>query len=144
MYILLVVLLAILVIMQVFQPFFLLRLKIRENSMKTLAQEFALNFTSTAIGFRDYYSQLFLHFHPDWKVNVIDGKLNGHTIHIYDNLFPGPDVLALSANRNRRYSVIQIDGEIIKGQYRSFSLGDSYLTSINSLRQTLTRIQQND
>lgn len=111
----------------------------RENSMLRLAKEFGLKFNSKPPSFIDFYFK-FLFTSPDWRINQINGIINGHQVEIYDNLFAGPKFLIGAMNYEKRFTVVKIDGEYLKGEYKSFKIGDSCLTSLVWLRKLLTTL----
>lgn len=91
-----------------------LRLKMRETMMRRLALEFGLEFHFEPPKLADFYTKL-LCLYPDWKVNHVTGKLNGHAIHLCDVLFPGPKILFTALNYDYAYTQIEIDNQCLKG-----------------------------
>jgi len=120
--------------------------EIRERNMKKLASEYGLQFKSNTPGFKPFLYQIVWPYalKEDWKTNFIEGTLNGHKIFICDNLFSGPRFLGKPLNNeNINRTVVQIDGQEIKGkefktQFLKFQ--DGRLTSVWELKRILKNV----
>ena len=113
--------------------------------MRKLAREFTLSFRSkTPPSLKHYLLLCWWPFglKPDWEINHIEGIINDHRVHIFDNLFSGPWFFFLPINYLKSHTTIEVDGEYLKGKekiYKPFTLGDAYLTSVYELRRFLTK-----
>lgn len=115
-----------------------LRLKLRTKQMRTLARNFGLSYTNPQpLGIFHFYFKFLFH-RKNLKQNEIIGVINGHTVHIYDNISPSIRFI----NYLHRQTVIKIDGEFFPGKtpYQTFKLGDIYFTPIATLRKVLKNL----
>jgi hypothetical protein len=120
----------------------------RNRDIKVLADEFGLYFES---GLPTFWTFIFRSFIYNLQVNRVEGDINKHQISIRDIFYPafanlfnwGPPLVGLFTkdyNAGRRQTVIEIDGEDIKGTWKNFSLGNVfYLTPVNKLKDLLTQ-----
>lgn len=113
-----------------------LRYKWREKAMRKLAGDFQLNYK---LGQRPSWIWSYTRFSLRFEVslNFIEGSVNGHSVLIFDTLFPLP----AGGNPDHHFTTIEIDGVKKKSVYKSFRLGDGYFTSVARLRNILAALK---
>lgn len=104
--------------------------------MRQLAEDFDLTFNS---GLPTFFRFAFSTIYKDFRINFVEGSINGHYVLINDTYWPSIANLFL---RYRRQTIIEVDGKNIKGDLKSFSLGNVfYLTTMSELRKFLAQLK---
>lgn len=118
---------------------------IRARNMQKFAREYGFQFKSNTPSYKQFFYQVGWPYalQEDWKTNFIEGTFKGHNIFICDNLFSGPRFLFKPLNENIRRTIVEIDGQEIKGkeyetQFLKFQ--DGGLTSVWELKRILEKI----
>jgi hypothetical protein len=105
--------------------------------MAKLARDFGLQFTSNFPRLIDFYLKWLW---GTWKLNVIDGTIGTHRVHMYDKVEKRPAENGTGLD----HTVIEIDGKFLNGkedEYKSFRLGDACLTPVWSIKKILAALQ---
>ena len=115
------------------------RWRLRARAMRTLARQYGLEFTTGRTSLWEWYAALLFwrYAREGHRVNCVSGVLHGHSVLIYDLMWPGGTWL----NYEKANTVNEIDGVNLRGGFKTFELGDEHLVTVRTLEKLLDSLR---